>query len=119
MNIQEAVIIVAEFDGWKKYRTTSMVKEAWHDQNADEFIRKHLYLEELVKKYLSLDALVDVWEAAKLRPIPYPYPSFWVCNIEDMKNGNLYQYDNKYKTLPEAALIATAKAIQEMGPKRL
>ena len=76
------------------------------------------------KDYLSLDALVPVWEMLRDNKIFFNKISFIPCFVSLYKEKSIEEYTpfdplrffgSTGETIQEAALMATATAIQELG----
>ena len=109
MNTQEAAIIVAEFDGWKRFAFNGV--QMW--RRDDMPIGTDLFgyrLGRVEQKYLSLDALVPVWE--KLRLVPDFELIKDTCYARIITTTMMKSAISG--TIQESALIVTAKAIKSL-----
>jgi hypothetical protein len=103
MKVEEANRIVAEFMGGP-YEGDS----AYCDDDSDDLIPE---IEEKIKNhYVSLDALVPVWEKLSSSIQIYHSP----LNDYSVRTPFGQELSDKHETIQQAACIATAKAIKEL-----
>lgn len=113
MKIQEAAAIVAEFMGWYANNGSGN----W------EFFKKLEYGTVDIGRCLSLDTLEPVWENLGSYNIEFnklTMDSEWECILKTRVNNkpvfnDRYEISEKEIPIQEAALIATANAIKEVG----
>lgn len=105
MEAKEACLIVAKFDGWKRVALGGG-EGIWYLKVAET-----LRIGGLIEKYLSLDALVPVWE--KLGDTSFCLYTIGVGFFKcETPFSRVTEADTE--TIQEAAAIATAIAIQEL-----
>lgn len=102
MNTEEAGRIVAKHDGWKACHISG--EGTWYLKEG-----KTLRLNDLVKEYLSLDTLVEIWDG--LGASIGIYYLMGTHNITTPYGKYLY----KSMSVQEAVCIATAKTIEALN----
>lgn len=111
MNKEEAAAIVAKFDGWVKKEVVC----GENIYNNPLEVSGARWESQIFRKYLSLDALVPVWE--KLFKKGMHEFALWGNRngwwLETNVQGDCKSSSMK-EVVFEAALIATAKAIKEL-----
>jgi len=114
MTLEEANKLIAEYIGYEIHATHIYTGDVIQYRKNGEYIGS--------LHYLSLDALIPVWEKLDIefqQSFPQSYPNVrFKLSKHTAHEDRLTKWVGEGKTVQEAACIATAKAILELNSNR-